>query len=304
MVSTTQSRIGYTGNGVSTAFAFPYYFQEQADLKLFTFVPLTGVFVPLVLNVDYSIAGAFTPGFGYESGATVTVPGSTTNVPAVLPNTTKLVMFRDAAELQDLNLPANTPYPPRPIESEFDALVLMMQRLYDVMSSRAAKLPDGFGGVFDPTLPADIALAANQGCTIVTDPTGTFLEMGPSIGSISNAAADAAAAAASAAAALASETAAAASAAAAAISAAAALASLTVTPIDVTAGDVPQTLPSAAANSGVTIILLNISFASANHIAVSPTGGDLIMGAASDTVEAGESKRYWSDGISNWYIIS
>ncbi len=302
MVPTTPSRIAYTGDGVSTSFAFPYYFQEQADLKVFTYVLATGVLVPLVLNVDYSIVGAVTPGFGYESGAALSIPGATTNVPAVIPNTTKVVIFRDPSEIQDLNLPVNSSYPPPSIESELDALTLMMQRLYDVMTARTAKLPDGFADTFDPTLPKEIALVANKGATLVVDPAGGFFSMGPSIAAIGNAAADAAAAAASATAAAASEVAAAADAAAAAADAAAAAASAamavgSIVPIDVSAGDVPYNLPGAAANPGKIL-------ASPNHIAVSTTGGDTIMGAATDTVEAGESKRYWSDGISQWYLIS
>lgn len=267
MVPTTPSRIGHTGDGVATSFAFPYYFQAQADLKVFTFVLSTGVFVPLVLNVDYTIVGVFTPGFGYESGAAILIPGSTTNVPAVIPNTEKVVIFRDPAELQNLNLPVSSVYPPVPIESEFDALVLMMQRLYDVVVNRAAKLPDGFGDVFDPTLPADIVLKPNM--ALMSDPTGRFFVMGVPAGSGGGV-----------------------------------NASITTTGVDVSGGNVPNVLPQASLNPNTIVVLINKSFGSPNHIAVSTTGGDTIMGAATDTVEAGEAKWYWSDGISEWFVIN
>jgi hypothetical protein len=32
-VSTTTNRVAFAGNGVTTAFSFPYYFQAQGDLR-------------------------------------------------------------------------------------------------------------------------------------------------------------------------------------------------------------------------------------------------------------------------------
>lgn len=268
-VSVEPSRVSRIGNGVTTVFNFPYYFQSKNDLKLILVDTTTtpNTLTPLVLNTDYTLAGAVTPNFGYENGANATVPGSTTNVPAVLPATSTLVMYRDPVELQNLSLPASTPYPPQPTESGLDAIVLMMQRLKDWLS-RATTLPDGFAGTFNPQLPVDLPGAANAGCTLVTDPTGTKFIVGPVVAS------------------------------------GGASSGIVVNEIDVMGGNQNFILPSAALSPGAIIAVLNPSFGSANHVNVSATGGDLIMGQATDVVAAGETKMYWSDSASNWYLIN
>lgn len=197
-VSTTASRIGYTGDGTTTSFSFPYYVQLQSDLELAIYDTLLQTITPLVLNTDYTLAGTFTPGFGYLTGLTAAIPGGSTNVPAVIPSTSNLVIYRDPAEVQNLSLPPNTPYPPAPTEAGLDALVLMMQRLQDLLS-RSVRMPDGFPLAFDPTLPIGMFGSVTGGCTIVTDPTGAFFQVGPALSQIAQASDDAATAAAAAA---------------------------------------------------------------------------------------------------------
>lgn len=305
-VSATPSRIAYAGNGVTTVFNFPYYFQSQPDLKVALFVVATGAITPLTRNVDFTIAGAVTAGFGYLTGANVNIPGATTNVPAVVPAGTSVVMYRDPPLLQNLELPLNSAYVPEPIEAEFDAETLMLQRLSDLLS-RAMRLPDGMSATFDTTLPSTMALVASQNCVIAINATGDGFVVGPSLTGIDTIVADAEAAAAAAAA---SEAAAAASEATAVAAAAAAAQSATDAAAfvndfheeDTSAGDIPVSLPLASA--GIRLISYINKPGSAFSILVSPTGGDTIHGDPGDTLDAGEVGQYWSNGVDTWYRVN
>lgn len=64
------------------------------------------------------------------------------------------------------------------------------------------------------------------------------------------------------------------------------------------------TLPAAASNSGLTIIVKKISTDTNNRVTISPTGGDLIDGAAAQLLSLPyASSQFVSDGVSNWWAI-
>lgn len=210
-VSSAPNRISYAGNGVTTGFSFPYYFRQQADLKVSLYDTVTGVTTPLVLNTTFTITGTVNPDFGYKTGGTVTL--------SVAPPTGKtVVVFRDPTLIQDLNLPTGGPLPMAPLESELDLLTMIGQRSQEQVQ-RSVKLADGFGGTFNPDIPTDLNLV--PGATMIVGPLGDKFVTGPTADNIASASASATAAAASATAANGSQTAAAASAVAAAASAAA-----------------------------------------------------------------------------------
>ena len=71
---------------------------------------------------------------------------------------------------------------------------------------------------------------------------------------------------------------------------------------DTSGGAFNFTLPLASANAGVVFNVMNITFGGANLINVLRTSTDLINGATSDSLSAGENKRYRSNGV-NWYIM-
>lgn len=185
-VNTTTSRITYAGNGVTLAFAFPYYFLQQQDLVVILTDSL-GNETTQVLGTNYTVANA-----GVQSGGTVTMVVA----PAI---GYTLVILRDASEVQNLTLVENDPLPAAEVENAFDLLTMLVQRIRDLIS-RALVLPDGFAssftGTLPNTLPADTVLQVND--------AGTGFIAGPSAAQIAAAAANAAAAAASAAAAAAS----------------------------------------------------------------------------------------------------
>ena len=66
-VSSTTSKVSYTGNGVTTAFAVPFYFLEAADLQVIL-RSSAGVETVQALTTNYTVAGA-----GVSSGGTVTM---------------------------------------------------------------------------------------------------------------------------------------------------------------------------------------------------------------------------------------
>jgi hypothetical protein len=70
---------------------------------------------------------------------------------------------------------------------------------------------------------------------------------------------------------------------------------------DTTGGAFTFTLPAAASNSGVRFLVKHTTFGSANAVSVARTGADLIEGATSDTINAGEAREYVSNGT-NWFL--
>lgn len=201
-LATTNNRISYAGNGVTTGFAFPYRFLENADLTVIVTVDATGVETVKTITTHYTVTGA-----GEDSGGTVTM--------LVAPASGEtLTILRDPDATQELDLRENDELPAENVEEAFDRLTMLVQRLKDRVD-RAVTLTDGFTASFDLELPTDIDTA---GASIIVNATEDGFELGPTADEISDAQANATAAAASAAAAAASESAAAASAAAAALS--------------------------------------------------------------------------------------
>lgn len=299
-LSSTQNRVSYAGNGVTTAFSFPYLFLQDADLVVIQRVDSTGVETVKTLTTHYTVTGEGNPG-----GGTVTM--------LVAPPTGQtLVIYRDPAITQDLDLVENDPMPAEEIEQRFDKLTMIAQRLED-RASRTVELSDGFSDPFDTTLPA--LLTADT--TLKINATADGFDLGPTVSDIQNAAAEAAAAAASAAAASASasaastsETNAAASEAAAAAAAVAVFGSdvvfktfadspLTIDStyrgklvcVDATGGNVAITLPqiSGLDLSVPFIVGVKKTDATGNTVTTSRAGSDTIDGGTSFVLSDADS---------------
>ncbi len=140
-LNSTQNRISYAGNGVTTAFSFPYYFLQSADLKVILRIESTGVETTQILNTNYTVSGA-----GNPSGGTVTMSVA----PAV---GRSLIIFRDPEKTQDLDLVENDPLPAEELEKRLDKLTMIAQRLSD-RADRFVGLTDGYTDTFDPRIPA------------------------------------------------------------------------------------------------------------------------------------------------------
>lgn len=134
-VSTNSSRISYTGNGVTTVFAFPYKFIEGNDLA---------VYVAGVLQ-----ASGYTVGTPSDSGANVTFSVAPAAAASV-------VIVNDPDLLQATALPGTGPFPSKSVETMADKLTLIVQRLKD-LANRSFTLADGDATTATLTLPTPSA---------------------------------------------------------------------------------------------------------------------------------------------------
>lgn len=146
-ISSTTNRVSFTGNGVTTAFSFPYYFLADGDLVVIETVILTGVQTTKTLTTHYTVAGA-----GVGAGGTVTM----LTAPA---STVTLTIYRDPARTQTVDLVENDPLPVEDsVEAPLDKLTMIAQRLSDRLD-RSLQQPEGDTTAID-RLPAKVARAS------------------------------------------------------------------------------------------------------------------------------------------------
>lgn len=163
-VSTTESRIGYNGNGATTVFAFPYRFLTNTDLVV-TLVRADTTQVVQTLNTDYTVTGA-----GDDAGGTVTM--------AVAPATgQQLVIVRAVPLTQETDYISGDPFPAESHERALDKLTMISQRLENLIS-RSIRLSDA-----DLLVTSTILPAPSPGSSLIWNLTGTGLVNGVSSGS-------------------------------------------------------------------------------------------------------------------------
>lgn len=154
--SATTARVTQTGNGVTTAVSFPYYFAANSWLVVVNTVIATGVETTLVLDTDYTVTGA-----GSGSGGTVTL----TTAPA---STVKTTVYRDPPRTQTSDYVNNDPLDVNGVlEPDLDKLTMLVQRVYDIVT-RSVRLSDGDvsgASVVLPTPSASKLLGWNSGGT-------------------------------------------------------------------------------------------------------------------------------------------
>ena len=126
-VSTVENRKTYNGNAVTTAFATPYFLAD-ADLVVY----VNGVLQ--TITTHYTVAGAGVPAGGTVTF--VTAPGT---------GTSNVVILRDPALTQLLDLVENDKNPAGTREAVFDKLTMIAQRLAE-RNNRAFRMSDA-----DPT---------------------------------------------------------------------------------------------------------------------------------------------------------
>jgi hypothetical protein len=113
-VPSTQSRIQYTGDGVSTQFDFPFAFQKNADIRVLR-ISATGVTTTLVEGSDYALASV-------SGGGRVTLG-------VALPTGAKLTIFRDPELVQETDLRENDRFFAETLEQGLDRLTQISQAL-------------------------------------------------------------------------------------------------------------------------------------------------------------------------------
>jgi len=292
-------RNDYLGDGSTDTYDYDFPISSESELLVKT-LDTDYNEVTLVLNTDYSVSGVED-----QDGGSITLLESMLATP--LDSGVSLVILGRQPVQQQVNIGSNAPFRGDVVEAEFDNLTKTDQEQQEQIG-RSLKIADTIpASSFDPTLPKEILDPANAEAVIIINETNDGFKIGPTVGAIAGASAAATAAAASAAAALASENVAVAAAVQSTQSAAdaAAFAEMvgTIEEVDTSGGDVSRVLPAASAGSGFRTYI-NTDFVGPNGIDVTPTGGDLIHGQASDRLNGGEFGKYWSNGVDAWYKLN
>lgn len=128
-ISTTASRISHNGNGVTTAFSFPYLFLTNSDLVVIR-VAANGTETTLVLNTGYTLTGA-----GNDAGGTVTILGGAP------PSGSRIVIYRAMELTQEVDYITGDPFPAETHERALDRLTMIAQQQQDAID-RSAKLSE------------------------------------------------------------------------------------------------------------------------------------------------------------------
>jgi len=143
-ISTTDSRISYNGNGVTTVFSFPYRFLANGDIVVVS-VSSTGVETVKTLTTDYTLTGA-----GDDAGGSVTM--------LVAPASgTRLIIYRDTDIVQETDYISGDPFPAETHERALDRLTMIAQEIGSG-TDRSIKVPVGDSSSLSTVLPA----AANR----------------------------------------------------------------------------------------------------------------------------------------------
>lgn len=203
-LSSTTSRVSYTGNGSVDTYSYTFKVFDEDDL-LVTVRDTSDAQTTLVKTTDYTVTGV-----GATAGGTIVLVNSAQSwldAEGDLKTGYVLVIRRKLQIKQETDIRNADSYYPEVIEDQFDSLVMIDQQQQDEID-RSVKLPESVSSTsFDPTLPSDILDSADR--VPMMNPTGDgFADVAdwPTATAIAGANADALAAAVSAAAALVSET--------------------------------------------------------------------------------------------------
>lgn len=120
-ISTTNVRIQYAGNDVTTAFAVPFLFFVNSHLVVKS-TDEDGNDTTLVQGVDYTVSGAGSP-----SGGTVT----TTTAPVT---DSVLTIYRDVPYTQLVDYIQNDSFPAQTHETALDKLTMLCQQIKDLLA--------------------------------------------------------------------------------------------------------------------------------------------------------------------------
>lgn len=131
--------VQYTGNGVTTAFTFPYTFYQNSDLIVTLTLISTGVDTLQTINTDYTVTG------GMGSSGTVTM----VTAPSSL---YRLTIARELPYLQSSDYVENQAFPADTLESDFDKSVILSQQLKSRVDL-CLKYPDTLSGITNAVLP-------------------------------------------------------------------------------------------------------------------------------------------------------
>ncbi len=154
-ISSTTSRVVYSGDGITSSFDFAFYVSDQADLVV-TYTDSTGnqtVIAPGAAPAGYQISAPAIPAPGWPNGGTVTYnPGS-----PIAPGTT-LTLQRVVAGTQPTTLSNQGAFWPQVIERALDRVVTIVQGFID-QAGRCVQIAPTDGAALSPLPP--VALRKN-----------------------------------------------------------------------------------------------------------------------------------------------
>lgn len=169
-ISTTASRISHNGNGVTTAFSFPYRFLTNADLTVIK-VAANGTETTLVLNTDYTVTGA-----DNDAGGTVTVGTAPLSGQ-------RIVIFRSMGITQEVDYITGDSFPAETHERALDRLTMIAQQQQDAID-RSAKLSE------TSTADADTLIANINSLAAIEDDVSTVAGISANVTTVAGIAAN------------------------------------------------------------------------------------------------------------------
>jgi hypothetical protein len=125
-VSSTTSKVSYSGNGSTVAFTVTFYFLADADIKVLV-RSANGTEVVKTLNTDYTITGAGDPAGGTVTFGTAPASGQT------------VVLARNVPLTQVTDYTPNDPFPAETHERALDKLTQVTQQINEAVD-RSIKL--------------------------------------------------------------------------------------------------------------------------------------------------------------------
>lgn len=140
-ISTTTSRVSYSGNGVTTVFAVPFYFLANSHLEVIEIDP-DGNQTQLSEGADYSVSGA-----GAESGGTLTLTSA-------IATGYVLNIIRQTPITQETDYITGDPFPAETHERALDKLTLIAQE-------QESRILSVFGTAYQGAYPSDIFVRTN-----------------------------------------------------------------------------------------------------------------------------------------------
>lgn len=129
-VSSSLNRKDYNGDGVTTAFAFPFLFFQNSHLVVIETVVATGLETVLTLGTHYTVTGAANPAGGTVTRLAAPATG------------TRLTILRQVPATQESDYIANDPFPAETLEQNLDLGVMLDQQLAE-LDNRALHFPRG-----------------------------------------------------------------------------------------------------------------------------------------------------------------
>lgn len=157
-VASETSSVSYSGNGVTTSFAVPFYFLENTHIVVTRTV--AGVTTTLVEGVNYSVSGA-----GNPAGGTVTIIGA---APA---NGTTIEIRRNVPRTQLTSFRAQGSFSPALHETALDRVTMQVQQVHQDAIDAIDDMRDEVAALRDDIAADPDATALDERTVVVTGTT-------------------------------------------------------------------------------------------------------------------------------------